>query len=209
MALPWLTPPPTRRTVTVGDATTGTLQLEVHGNLLWGETVAIADLMEQEDNTTTAAAQVAETIAAAEGVSLLEAYDLVQGAVMGSLSDADRGRMLRWQADVDRLRAMFTRIGQTRMAATVTAIVQHRLDPGWTMEQTRTLDAALFEALWQFAESERQRTTPTPPTEDELKKRPPGRQKRRTGKESAGPSSPSTPDSSPSSDSPEPERTPF
>lgn len=188
MALPWLTPPAQQqRTVIIGDETTGTLELPVHGDLLWGETVTISELLESEESTTTNAAQLAEAIAAAEDLTLLDAYDLVQAAVLGTaLPEEHRDRMVRYQADIDRLRGLFTRIGQVRMSATVTAIVRHRLDPDWTPADTAKLPARLFDALWAFAESERAPQPVEPPTEDDLKKQPPATTRRRTGKQLSG-----------------------
>jgi hypothetical protein len=166
--------------------------------------VTIEALLEGEESTTTAAARLADDLAEAEGIGLLEAYDWVQAAVLGTLDEAAQERLVRYQGRIEELRRLFSHIGQQRMAATVTAIVRHRLVADWTLEDTRNqLSRGLFDAIWQFAEEERQRQSAPPPGEDELKKRSPGRSTRRTGKRSRGPSADTTPVVSDGTDSPQ------
>lgn len=197
--LPWLTPPAPRRTVVVGNPQVGELEFPVHGDLLWGETVAIDAMLADEESTTTAAAQLAETIAEAEGMPLLDAYDWVEGAILGTLSEEQRERTVRYQSELTQLRATFSRLGQARMSATVTALLQQRINPDWTLADTSTLPGELFEAIWQFAEAERRREAPVPLSEDEVKKPPPESSNAPTTKRSRGRSSTPTPASAGSS----------
>ena len=78
----------------------------------------------------------------------------------------------RHQDVIDRLRVFFAQQGIKTQTATVTALIRCRLNlPDW--DDMAHLPQALFDDIWEFAQSEQaqeDQEPATPPTEEELGK---------------------------------------
>ena len=183
--LPFVVAPAKRKTQRLGTKATGILELEVHGSILVGEAIDIAELMADKEQAIVSAAKLAERISAEQSISLLEAYSVVEGAAVGrALSDPQLEIKARYLEEISAMARAYIAQGQRRMQASVTALIRHRLDrPAWSMDDTARLDQPLLEELYAFFERERsggEEETAAPPSEQEIKKQRPG-----TGKQAA------------------------
>ena len=191
MSLPFVVPPSATRTVRIGTPATGILEVEVRGGLTVAEAAEINALQAGEQSSFAKGAQIAEAIAKAEGITLVEAFQLIQDVVVGNELEP-RAQELRVKHGrmIEEVALVYAAAGERTMRATVTAIIRCRLDqPDWTMEQTAAMPRALFQGLWDLAQDEiaAEGADSAPPTEDDLKKQPAVRGKRApTGNKSSG-----------------------
>lgn len=191
MSLPFVVPPAAVSRRRIGTPSTGILEIEVRGGLTVAEAAEIAALQANEESSFTAGAQIADAIAKAEGITLVEAFQLIQLAVTGAeLEPSAEELRIKHSAEIERVARIYAVAGERTMRATVTAMIRCRLDqPGWTMEQTGELPQKLFEALWDLAQEEMaaEDREQAPPSEEELKKPRAARKNRPpTGSESSG-----------------------
>lgn len=181
--LPFVVAPAKRKSERIGTPATGILELEVHGSILVGEAIDIAELMADKEQAIVTASKLAERISVEQSISLLEAYSVVEGAAVGrQLSEPQLEIKAKYLEEITAMARAYIAQGQRRMQASVTALIRHRLDrPAWSLEDTAKLDQPLLEELYAFFERERSGEEPesaAPPSEEELKKRRPGSGKR-------------------------------
>lgn len=107
--------------------TIGTLTLERYGFITTDEDDLIADLLAAEPSALEEAARLADGIAVAEDITLLEAYRVVGDAVDGKpLSDDAEALLLRHAGAIQQATRLFNRAGQARSRACVTALLRLR-----------------------------------------------------------------------------------
>lgn len=190
-SLPFIQPPQGQRKYRCGNATTGILEFDVRGGLTVAEAAEINALQVADESSFVKGAQIADAIAQAEGISLIEAFNLIQDSVVGKQLEpkADALRV-KHSAQIEEVARIYADAGERSMVATVTALIRHRLEQSeWTAEETKQLPRALFQSIWEFAESEiaAEANESKPATEAELKKRPAASGKKsRTGSKSSG-----------------------
>lgn len=190
--LPFVQPPAVLSTRQIGNKRSGILELTVRGGLTVGETATIKELVINQASSFLLGAKAADVIAKAENISLVEAFQIIEDACAGRvLEDAANAIRLRHAELIQDVALNLSSAGQLSMEATVTALIRSRLNlPEWSMEDTRTLDQALFEGIWQLAQDEQAtEDLPTnPPTEEELGKRQPAPtgSRKPTGRRSSG-----------------------
>lgn len=182
--------PTTRR---IGTPESGIIELPVLGGLTTDEDDWIAELTAAQEPLIVSVARAAERIAVDEGISLVEAFDVVQRAVAGTPIEGDAGairlRQAQRIADVARLAATN---GKRDILIAVTALLRGRGGrPDWTIEDTQALPGALRRGIYALAEDEQaaeMRRPTEPPTEEELGKPQPASTRRRakTGAGSSG-----------------------
>jgi len=191
MSLPFVVPPIAVSTRRVGTPSTGILEIEVRGGLTVGEAAEISVLQATEESSFTKGAQMADAIAKAEGITLVEAFQLIQDVVVGNqLEERAEELRVRHASSIEEVARVYAAAGDRTMRATVTALIRCRLaQPDWTMEQTNQLPRALFQGLWDLAQQEiaAEGNESAPPTEEDLKKPSAGKSKRApTGNRSSG-----------------------
>jgi hypothetical protein len=156
-----------------GNEKTGILEFPILGGLTVGESQIIASMSGSQESSLAESARLAQQIAKAEGISLSEAFGVMEKALSGNLNDPKQLELVeRHQEVIDKLRVFFAQQGVKTQAATVTALIRCRLNlPDW--DDMAHLPQALFADIWAFAESEmaEEDTEPSqPPTEEELGK---------------------------------------
>lgn len=174
------------------------LEVEVRGGLTVAEAAEINTLQANEESSFAKGAQIADAIAKAEGITLVEAFQLIQDVVVGNeLEDRAHELRVKYGQQIEEVARVYAAAGERTMRATVTAIIRCRLDqPDWTMEQTAQLPRALFEGLWTLAQDEiaAEGAESAPVSEDDLKKQPAAKGKRApTGNKSSGTSATGSP----------------
>lgn len=191
-ALPFITPPKAPTMRRLGTEASGIIEMPAYGGLTVGESALITQLLAKEQSTFVAGARIAEAIAKAEDISLTEAFNIIEAAVRGTELEPDaEGIRIRHAGQIEQVARIYATSGQRNMAATVTALIACRLErPDWSLEDTKTLHRALFNAIWELAEAEQaaENVEPAaPPDEETLGKRPEGNTKfrRPTGERSA------------------------
>lgn len=192
MSLPFLQAPAKASKRVVGNEASGTLEVPVLGGLTVAESATIQELLAKDQSTFVKAAQIADAIAKAEGVTLVEAFELVEAAVAGRELEPEAMAMkLRHAARMEEMGQVLRSAGERTRQATVTALIRHRLGMAeWGMEDTQGLHRKLFDELYRLAEDETvtEDLPSKPRTEEELGKPQAGDGARRrgTGKRSSG-----------------------
>lgn len=191
MSLPFVQPPCAARLQRCGTEATGILEFPAFGGLTVAEAADINAFQAGEESSFTKGAQIAEAIANAEEISLLEAFNLIQDAVTGKdLEPAAQSIRVRHSAEIEQVARIYAAAGERNMIATVTALIRHRLDqPEWTVVETRGIPRALFQSIWEFAEAEiaAESLQTVALTEADIKKQRAGNsQKGQTGNKSSG-----------------------
>lgn len=192
MSLPFLQAPVKASKRVVGNEASGTLEVPVLGGLTVAESATIQELLAKDQSTFVKAAQNADAIAKAEGVTLVEAFELVEAAVAGrELEPEAKAMKLRHAARMEEIGQVLRSAGERTRQATVTALIRHRLGMAeWGMEDTQGLHRKLFDELYRLAEDETvtEDLPSKPRTEEELGKPQAGDGARRrgTGKRSSG-----------------------
>ena len=190
--LPFLQAPAKASTRVVGNEASGTLEVPVLGGLTVAESATIQDLLSGDQSTFVKAAQIADAIAKAEEVTLVEAFELVEAAVAGrDLEPEAMAMKLRHAARMEEMGQVLRSAGERTRQATVTALIRHRLGmPEWSMADTQGLHRRLFDELYRLAEDETvTEDLPSKPRSEEELGKPPaggGSPKRGTGKRSSG-----------------------
>lgn len=190
--LPFITQPMPHQTRRIGNAKVGVLEVVVRGGLTVGESAIIAELLASEVSSFVVGAQIADAIAKEEQISLTEAFQILEAAMVGrSLEPAADEIRLRHAERVAQVARTYAAAGQRSQEATVTALVRSRCNlPQWSLDDTRGMNKVLFDALWELAQEEQaaEHMPVTPPSEDELKKQRPAKphSKPRTGRHSSG-----------------------
>lgn len=172
--LPFITPPAPVSKRRVGTAASGILEVDVRGGLTVEESNTIADLLTEEQSSLVAGAKLAEAIAAAEKITITEAFQIIESTIMGRDLEPEADAIRLRHADkIQEVHRVYSASSRRTTEATVTAILRHRCgQPGWSMSDTRTLHRALLDDLWQLAldEQDAEELPSTPPSEDDLKK---------------------------------------
>ena len=190
--LPFITAPaaPTKRTV--GNAESGTLELPILGGLTVGESAVMAELLATEQSSFVRGAQIADVIAKEEGITLLEAFQLIENAIGGKeLEEKAEALRIKHSERIEEVARIYTASGQRNMEAGVTALIRCRLDlPTWGVEDTRKMHRRLFNDIYVILLEEQaaEENESAPPTEEELGKpqAETGKDSKPTGKKSSG-----------------------
>lgn len=190
--LPFVQAPAPVTTRRVGNDASGILEIPVRGGLTVDESNTISDLLAAEQSTLVAGAKLADAIAAEEGISITEAFQIIENTIAGRplepAADTIRLKNAERIAEVHRI---FDRSSRLTTVATVTALIRHRLNlPNWGVNDTSAMAQVLLDDIYVLAldEQKAENMPAAPPTEDDLKKPPaePRRQTKRTGKKSSG-----------------------
>lgn len=191
-SLPFLVQPAPRRKIQIGNEQSGIVEVEVRGGLTVYESATISQLLASEQSAFVEGARMADHIAKEEGISLTEAFGVLESAVTGvNLDPATEQLRLKHADRIQQLIEVYSRAGQRNMEATVTALIRSRMHlPEWSIDDTRTMDRVLFNGLWKLAQEEQEaESLPTErPTEEDLGKPPAveGAAAKRTGRKSSG-----------------------
>ena len=201
--LPWAVAPrqyPPRR---IGSESSGVLEVPVLGGLTVQEAAMVSELLAGDVTAFVAGAQAADAIAQAEGITVVEAFSIVENGISGIRLDDERADTIRLRhaEQIDAVAAIYRRTGQANMEASVTAIIRHRLDrPAWALKDTRKLPQVLLQGIWQLIIDEQaaEKLPTEKATEEELKKPLPatGKRRKQTGPASSGACAMPTPASS-------------
>lgn len=178
-SLPFVTPPAPRHKRRIGNAQVGEVEVEVRGGLTVGESATISELLAEEQSSFVRGAQIADAIATEEGISLSEAFSIVEKAISGQeLEEKADAIRLRHADRINEVAKVYAAAGQRNLLATVTAIIRSRCDrPTWSIEDTIDLDKPLFDGFWQLAQDEQSAEDMPcePPSTEDLGKRRRGR----------------------------------
>lgn len=191
-ALPFVQAPAAVQTRRVGNSTSGILEMPVLGGMTVGEATAITSAMADEQSAFVKAAQIADLIAQGEGISLSEAFAVIEDAIAGKEAEGKAETIRTVYAEqIQSVARIYTLAGQANMEATVTAMIRCRCNlPDWGLTDTRAMHRALFNDIWELAKEEQaaEATPAAPPSEEELGKQPPvsGSGAKRTGRKSSG-----------------------
>lgn len=191
-ALPFVVSPAERIKRRIGNDASGVLELELRGGLTVAESATISELLADEPSTFVRAAQIADSIAAAEEISLLEAFSIVEKAAYGQDLEEGANRIrLKHAKAIEEVVHLFAASGQRNMEASVTAVIRSRLQmPDWSMEDTKGMDRVLFNGIWKLIvdEQEAEQLEMSKPSEEELGKplRGNGNRRKRGGTKSSG-----------------------
>lgn len=198
-SLPFVQAPKKHPPRRVGNENSGILELPVYGGLTVGEVSTISELLAEEQTAFVKGAQIADAIATEEGISLMEAFNLIENAVSGvELEPAAELLRIKHAGRIAEVARVYAASGQRHQEASVTAILRNRLGlPDWDLADTQKLDSALFANVWQLVQDEQaaEGRENEPPSEADLKKQPPepGTPSKRTGRRSASSCSTDTP----------------
>lgn len=191
-SLPFLTPPVAQEKRKCGNAASGVLEMPVLGGLTVGEAAVISELLANEQSSFVKGAQISDAIAKAEGISISEAFNIIEKAITGQELEEKADEIRKRHAGrIEEVARVYMNAGQRNIESTVTALVRCRLDlPSWSVEDTRKMHRALYNDIWALAQDEQEAedNPATPPTEEELGKQPAaaGRGRKRTGAASSG-----------------------
>ena len=172
-SLPFIQPPAAPKMHRCGNEQTGILEFPILGGLTVGESQIISQMSGSQESSLAESARLAQQIAKVEGISLAEAFGVIEKSLSGTLDDPKQMELVERHQDViDRLRVFFAQQGIKTQTATVTALIRCRLDlPDW--DDMAHLPQALFDDIWEFAQSEQaqeEQEPAAPPTEEELGK---------------------------------------
>lgn len=173
MSLPFVTPPAPVKTRRIGNEQCGVIEIEVRGGLTVGESATISELLAGEQSAFVRGAQIADAIATEEGISLTEAFSIIEKAIGGQeLEAAAEALRLKHATRIDEVAKVYAMAGQRNLEASVTAVIKSRLAPEWTLEDTRAMSKPLFDGLWKLVqdESAAENTQSEPPSAEELGK---------------------------------------
>ena len=192
MQLPFVQAPASPTTRRLGTAASGILEMPVYGGFTVGESATMSDLLAQEQSAFVAGARIADAIAKAEGISISEAFSIIESAISGKvLEDKAEEIRTRHAEEIRETSRIYSTAGQKNMEYTVTALVRHRCGlSDWSVEDTQGMHRALFNAIWELAqdETEAENNPSTPPSDEELGKPQPerGSAPKPTGKKFSG-----------------------
>ena len=172
-SLPFIQPPAAPKMRRCGNDQTGILEFPILGGLTVGESQIISQLSGSQESSLAESARLAQQVAKVEGISLSEAFGVIEKALSGTLDDPKQMELVeRHQEVIDKLRVFFAQQGIKTQTATVTALIRCRLNlPDW--DDLAHLPQALFDDIWNFAQAEtaaEENEPSAPPTEEELGK---------------------------------------
>lgn len=185
--LPFIQEPEASTTRRLGNPSSGVLEMPVYGGLTVGESAAVSEMLMQEQSAFVKGAQIADAISTAEGISLTEAFSIIENTISGKeMEPKSKDLSTRYAAEIHEVSTIYAKAGQTNMEATVTAMIRYRCDlADWSLHDTRSMHRQLFNDIWQLAQEETaaEQTEVNPPTEEELGKprAGSGRGRKRTG----------------------------
>lgn len=192
MQLPFVQAPATPTVRRLGTAASGILEMPVYGGFTVGESATMSELLAQEQSAFVAGARIADAIAKAEGISISEAFSIIENAIGGKvLEEKAEAIRTRHAEEIRETARIYSSAGQKNMEYTVTALVRHRCGLNdWSVEDTQGMHRALFHAIWELAqdETEAENNPSTPPSDEELGKLQPerGSAPKPTGRKSSG-----------------------
>ena len=188
--LPYVTAPIAPELRTIGNASSGTLHIPIYGGLRISETRAISALLQGTESSFVKAAQLAEVISAEAGITSVEAYAVIEGALAAeALSPEAQLIQLRYAAGIESVGACYLAYAMTSKDATVTALLRLRCNvPTWSVADTQDMPRVLYDAVYAIAQDEidAEHNVPTPATAEQLGKPPraTGKGVKRTGAQS-------------------------
>jgi predicted HNH restriction endonuclease len=200
--LPFVQPPAQTTVRRIGTVASGVLEVPVLGGLTVDESATVAELLAMEQSSLVKGAQSADAIAKAEGISLSEAFSIINATIQGQPQESGATEIAARHAElIQDVARVVQAAGQRNMEASVTAILRCRMGQAtWSIADTRKLHRALFSGIWQLVMDEQaaEELQSEPMTEEDLKKQPAatGKPRKRTGKASSGISREDSPDSS-------------
>lgn len=174
--------------------------IKVRGGLSTKESQIASTLLEEDEDAFDMAAELSRTISMAEGLTHVEAYQIIERAVARKKvemegdekerGEKEYGIRLRYSREIKAVRLAWKNAGQRGTEATVTAMIQCRVevDGRWTIEDTRNLGADVYQQIVELMNEEQStaKKVAEPPSEDELKKQ---QQEADQNPESTGPQS--------------------
>ena len=179
-ALPFLTAPVAPTTRVVGNSDSGTLRFPVLGGLTVQEAIVMDELLSAKPNAFVEAAKVAESIAKAEDITLVEAFTVIERAVGGATQEDDaEGLRIKYATNIEQVIRVFAASTQHTTEAAVTAFIRCRLDmPQWSIDDTRKQHRRLLQDIYALYQEEvaAEKVEAAPLTEEEL-----GKPRRATG----------------------------
>lgn len=190
--LPFVQSPAEQTTRRLGTPTSGILEMPVIGGLTVDESAIISELLATQQSAFVTGAGAADVIAKSEEISLTEAFQIIEKAVMGRPLEGAADQIRIRHADrIAEVAKVYAKAGQVNMEATVTALIRCRLNlPEWSVADTKGLHKALFDAIWELAQEEQtaEAMPSSPPSEEDLGKQPAatGPSRKPTGKRSSG-----------------------
>jgi hypothetical protein len=165
IVLPYKTEPQPQTTV-LGTSETGQVELTKLGDLSLNEYEYLESLMAEFPNSRLEVVRVAKTIADASNTPIL--------AVVDALQSGDAALFAEHLEDFVNFQTQMSQLGRQRQLAMATTLIRFRLDPEWTIEQTKDakqIHPALVQAIADFgAKEESHWQPPEPITEEDLGK---------------------------------------
>ena len=177
--LPYAVPPqpqqPHRR---IGTPASGMLDVPILGGIAVKEAKTVEALLANQRSTFVVEASVAEEIATAENITILEAYSIVTEAARGRELTDPRAKeiALRYAEQINSITRAYSEIGGETMEAWAVAMIRHRLgQPDCTLADVRAMPRVLLQGLWGVVvdEQDAEKQPSEPVTEADLKKLPP------------------------------------
>ena len=173
--LPFVQPPAAPKTKRCGNAQSGVLEFPVLGGLTVGESKTITKIVGNANAVFIASAKCAHRIAEKEGITISEAFSLVESSLNGqALEGKAEEAAKRNEADINKLRELCVQQAELSQRALVIALVRSRLNmPDW--DAVDDMHGVLFQEIAVFgAEEQAAEDTEAaePPTEETLKKQP-------------------------------------
>ena len=173
--LPFVQQPATPKTRRCGNAQSGILEFPVLGGLTVGESKTMAKIVGNQNAVFIASAKCAHRIAEKEGITIEEAFNLVNNSIQGQVLEGKAEEAAkRNEADIDKLRELCVQQGDLSQRALVIALVRSRLNmPDWS--EVDDMHGVLFQDIAAFGVEEQnaeETEAAEPPTEEALKKQP-------------------------------------
>lgn len=165
--------PAAPKTRVIGNEQVGIIEVPVLGGLTIEEDETIAELRDKGSEVLVLASKTAEAIALAEDISHLEAYRILEDAVVAKAQEeAARAIALRHAEAVAKVRTALNESTTLQRRATVTALLRHRLG---VQEIPAGFPRVLFNALADLADEEQAaEKLPAEPITAEALGKPPG-----------------------------------
>ncbi|QSJ14593.1 hypothetical protein JYQ62_22095 [Nostoc sp. UHCC 0702] len=144
--------------IPVGNSQTGILEFQAVGGLMVGEQIEIDEAIASVPSPFVQASKLAVKIHLEQGIDdLVFCFDVVASS---QSPDPEREHLfatnrIRYAAEIEAVNRISEQVAKTKKIAMVTAIIHHRLQqPKWDEEQTKSLSSPLFQAIWNFIQTE-------------------------------------------------------
>ena len=187
----------------IGTPASGMLDVPILGGITVEEDKTAEDLLINQRSTFVLEATVADVIATAENITILEAYSIVTEAARGRELTDPRAKeiALRYAEQINTVTRAYSEIGGETMEAWAVTMIRHRLgQPHCTLADVRAMPRVLLQGLWGIVvdEQDAEKQPSEPVAEADLKKPQPadGDDLLPIGMESFGDSPIDSPDSS-------------